>query len=251
VLLPTAVEEDKFLLCGQRTLALLEQLPLGSESLQQPGGQGPTAVRLLRIAKEAASVQVTLRAVTVRVEAGTALGRADQLPTLERWQDELSQVDRPALHSFESVERWNDDRSEAQEEHGLRENHGQYVGPAGMYQLTRTGNCRWGVTVFFDPSKQRFLRGDWYGLRFLARRAAGLPCRAFWGDNTLVVHVEERWPMRFEQALVCSTGLLPARVRGRWLSYRDVPKPFVQRLCQRLGVSLQSLPAAALARGGS
>src|SRR5262249_23709054 len=160
---------------------------------------------------------------------------AEGLPTLRSWCDKLSQIDRPALSSFATVERWANSGWQTQQDHQLREIDGKYVGPTGMYRLTRAKPYRWTLSVFFDG--QRFLRGDWYGLRFMARNQAQLSCHAFIGEGALLLHTDERWPLLFEQALVQATGLLPQRVeKGKWLRYGGVPETLARLLCQRLAI---------------
>ena len=43
-----------------------------------------------------------------------------------------------------------------------------------MYRLTKKEkNSPYQIVLYFDEPNQRWLRGDWYGLRFLAYNSAG------------------------------------------------------------------------------
>jgi hypothetical protein len=240
---PTTVSGDLFLLCGQRSPSLLKDLPLHRTLMEQPGGQGPTRI-LVR--SDEVSAKVTLGNVSYLLESPNPLAQADALPALQGWADNLRGIDRPNLASFAQVERWNDGSWQAGR---LHETSGRYVGESGLYRLTRSDRCRFTVTVFFDSQRQRFLRGDWYGLRFLARQKADLPCRAVWTQQTLLIPLNERWPLLFEQTLAQSTGLLPDRVdKGKYLRYADVPESLARVLCQRLAIEPKvpgPLPASA------
>jgi hypothetical protein len=234
-LLQSAVDDEHFILCGQRSISFLNKLPLGRELTEQIGGQGPTRI-VIRIDKN--SPPLTLGKIGVRYDQEKDLRRGENLPLLKDWSDRLTAVDRPNLASFAFIERWNDGRWQTAE---LREDYGRYVGPSGMYQLTRTEPYPWTLVVYFDAQRQRFLRSDWYGLRFWARKTANLACRAFWRSRILAIHDDERWPLLFEKAIVQATGLLSDR-NGKWLRYSDVPESLASLLCQRLGVELKPLP---------
>jgi hypothetical protein len=98
---------------------------------------------------------------------------------------------------------------------------------------------------YFDEEGQQLLRGDWYGLRFLALRKAGHRCEALWegqdgNGSTLVLRASERWPMIYERTLVLASGLLPEHSSGsKLLRYRDVPLSTAKALAGKLGVELE------------
>ena len=112
-----------------------------------------------------------------------------------------------------------------------------------MYRLTRDGD-RTGraLTLFFDPASQRWFRGDWYGLRFLALEALPGGVNAVYRSDRreLLIPDSQRWPLLYERALVLSSGLLPKRAPNpEWLSYPRVPLTMARRLCEKLNVVLQ------------
>jgi hypothetical protein len=114
------------------------------------------------------------------------------------------------------------------------------LGPTGMYRLSRDAQARSPLIAFFDGERQIIVRGDWYGLRFLAGRAGGEQVCAAWDlrSRALVVPVEGRWPLLYEQILVQASGLLPGR-SASWLCYHGIPQDLAESLCGKLDVALQ------------
>ena len=84
------------------------------------------------------------------------------------------------------------------------------------------------------------VRGDWYGLRFLAGRAGGEQACAAWDrrGRQLLVPVERRWPLLYEQILVQASGLLPGRSPA-WLCYHGISQELAECLCGKLDVELE------------
>ena len=108
-----------------------------------------------------------------------------------------------------------------------------------MYQLT----------VFFDPEAstgRQFLRGEWYGLRFLALRQSGKYLKAMWRDQDgglLAVPYRQRWPLLYERALVLATGLLPRlHPEHGLLYYQGVPQSLAQAVAEHLDVRVETAP---------
>jgi len=120
---------------------------------------------------------------------------------------------------------------------------GPQQSPCGLYQLIRgNGESARRFTAFFDAPTGAWLRGDWYGLAFLARHEAGLhPMIYETAHGWLLVLATERWPLIYEKALVLASGLLPSRGggNGRWLCYQAVPIELAQLLAARLNVRLE------------
>ena len=169
----------------------------------------------------------------------TALRLAELLPDLLDWRDSLQSL--PGLSTLPYViEKWQD--SEFMPCDTIREKNGIYQAEAGMYRLTRDGD-RSGrtLTLFFDPPSQRWLRGDWYGLRFLAlvSTPGGVDAVHNSKRGELLIPETQRWPLLYERTLVLSSGLLPGRaLNPEWLSYPRVRLDIAQRLCRKLNVDL-------------
>ena len=175
------------------------------------------------------------------VDAGTTASRlAELLPELSEWRDSLQSLGGLSTLPY-VIERWHD--GDFMPCDTVRESNGIYQAEAGMYRLTREGD-RTGraLTLFFDPASQRWLRGDWYGLRFLAIEALSGGVHAVYRSDRreLLIPDSQRWPLLYERALVLSSGLLPRRaLNPEWLSYPRVPLGMAHRLCEKLNVDLQ------------
>ena len=109
------------------------------------------------------------------------------------------------------------------------------------------------LTVFFDAgaeSGRRLLRGEWYGLRFLALRRSGKYLKAMWRDEDgglLAVPYRQRWPLLYERALVLSTGLLPRRhPENGLLYYQGIPLALATSIAEPLGVQVETCCAVAV-----
>ena len=114
-----------------------------------------------------------------------------------------------------------------------------------MYRLTR-GNDRnaYQIVLYLDQPNQRWLRGDWYGLRFLAYDSVGLDFEVTYDSSTnnLLIPVDERWPMLYERALVLASGSLPGRAENpKWLRYSGVSSELVYLLAEKLNVSITEI----------
>ena len=98
--------------------------------------------------------------------------------------------------------------------------------------------------AFFDDRDSRWICGDRYGLRFLARARCGL-CRVIYNRDAhqLIVPVTDRWPMPYERALVLARGALPQRLQADSglfvLVYEGIPPEFAARMCRLLGLEME------------
>jgi hypothetical protein len=239
-LTPLADEPERYFLRGQRTPALLARLPIGCEEDPQPDAVGPARLALHPQAdRGATSIQVGPSRFAFDTQGAGAL--AEGLPTWREWLNQMPAVGGLVLTKF-TRERWTPSGWE-NVVGALYEDEGRTVrGESGLYRLSRDRPFRTQVSVFFDAAAQKFVRGDWYGLRFLARRSQGLPLTATWrsGEQCLLVPSEERWPLTYERVLIQASGLLPSRTGAGPLTYRHIPKSLAQCLCDKLKVRLTS-----------
>ncbi len=175
------------------------------------------------------------------VDAGITSHRlASLLPSLDGWKDSLQSLDDIAVTSYR-VEIWQATGFEPCET--LYDKEGIYYGKSGMYRIRREGDpFRRTLTLFFDEPAQRWLRGDWYGLRFLSLFASGSGVEAAYESSTkkLLIPGSQRWPLLYERALTMASGLLPERASNPdWLSYTNVSVDIARALCTKLNVDLQ------------
>ena len=136
---------------------------------------------------------------------------AQLLPDLEGWKDILPVIDRLSTTTY-NIEIWNG-RKYIQCDN-FYERHGRYFGESGLYRLTKKAeNNPYQLVLYFDEPNQRWLRGDWYGLRFLAYNSAGREFKIKYdsSSNEILIPVEEHWPLLYERALVLASGMLPVR----------------------------------------
>lgn len=116
----------------------------------------------------------------------------------------------------------------------------------GLYRFTLERYGRSMTTLaLYDCGAKRWIAGDYYGLRFLARSAVGA-WRVLHDEKagTLVVPFPDRWPMPFERALVLASGRLPKRIRREdgeaFLVYKGIPHWLAAKLCDLLGLEIES-----------
>jgi hypothetical protein len=237
ILAPLALEPERVVLRGQRTSALLACLPENRKSVSQQGGPDRICYCL---PLEDGAATVCIAGTCFRIDQGM-LSRAQNLPDLRTWAESLKPFDGRDLGKFARTERW-DGVNWVGTPLYYDQPTGRIVGPGGMYRLTQEASVRSPLTVCFDADRQRIVRGEWYGLRFLASRLKGETLRAEWDQagKEFFVPTEERWPFVYEQILVQASRLLPSRSRSPgWLCYRGVPENVAECLCKKLDVELR------------
>lgn len=161
---------------------------------------------------------------------------ADILPGVDEWKDGLRAVDGIVPASY-NVERW--EGGEFRICDTLYRRDGMYRGESGMYRFSRESDTSgWTRVFFFDEPSQRFLRGDWYGLRFLSLGAGAKAVRDA-ERGALLIPESQRWPLIYERALTLASGLLPSRADNPdWLYYPLVSLSLAETLCGKLNVNL-------------
>jgi hypothetical protein len=160
------------------------------------------------------------------------------LPDLTGWLKSLDAV--PALGVPQRIERWQGGYRDTSE---LRVRPAGVEGPSGLYRLTYREDASRMMTGYWDAHSGRFVRGDWYGLRFLCRVETGARPTGRWlsREQCLLVPSGWRFPMLYEQVLVQASGLLPehdAR-HGRFV-YTGVPEELARALTRLLLVDLRT-----------
>jgi hypothetical protein len=227
-------------LCGQRTPELLEDLSthFGIVDKPQPDHRCPTRLAVTGLSLDGGET-IRLKGGIVLTAAGTTSEKlAAVLPDLVGWQDILARIEKLNPYNYE-IERWAGGRFSPCQDIGERDN--IYTGETGMYRLRHkaTGVS---MTLYFDRVGQRWLKGDWYGLRFLTYHIAGTRCEVVHETrrNEMRMPLAQHWPMLYERALVLSSGFLPDRTRNtEWLVYRDVPATLSNTLAHKLNVSVK------------
>lgn len=212
---------------GARTPSFLDWVSgrTNVTSITQKAG-GPDLVRLQRSVSSPDTVQQAGRV------AETMLGL---LPNPRSLMETLGDAGRPDSTRF-AVEVWDEGMYVPCQ---LRERNGRYIAESGLYRLSQD---RHRFTLYFDSDSQRWLKGDWYTLRFLSEYTMGVRYDAVCNDSTsrLFLPKQSRLPLIYERPLVLSSGLLPVSVSGgSWLCYEDVSPELVLLLASLLQIRLR------------
>lgn len=115
----------------------------------------------------------------------------------------------------------------------------------GLYRFSMDRGNRQIVTLAFHCIQTgKWICGDFYGLRFLARHRSET-CKAIYSqaNNMLFIPQSDRWPFPYERALVIASGLLPRNLQmdsGKIImSYSGIDEDLALRLCGLLNVDLE------------
>lgn len=240
-LVQCAADPEVCFLTGQRTPKLIEQFDerWKVESIPQPDYQGPSRVKVHSVL----SMDASDNGFCLAPRAGVAsVLLAQSLPNLEGWTDTLTTIDRISTARY-NIEIWNGSRFIPCDT--FYERDGQCVGESGIYCLTRNERANpYRLVLYFDQPNQRWLRGDWYGLCFLSYHTIGRDFEARYDSSTndILIPKDERWPLLYERPLVLASGILPYRAENpKWLRYSGVSSELVQRLTQKLNVSIREI----------
>jgi hypothetical protein len=117
----------------------------------------------------------------------------------------------------------------------------QFQGQTGFYQLWQTNtscnNSGPRLELFFDAQSARWLRGDWYGVRFAAQQLSSEPCviKYYSAFQRLAVNATQRWPELYERSLVLASGRLPVR-NGPWLVYEGIHEALLMEISRKINI---------------
>ena len=238
-LVQCAADPNVCFLTGQQTPKLITELgeQYSVKNLPQSGYQGPSCVKV----HSRLSGELSINGFQVTCTGPAAVQLAQLLPDLEGWKNVLPAI-KIALFRY-NIEMWNG--TQFMQCNTFRESGGRYVGKSGMYRLTRKEETNpYQLVLYFDEPNQRWLRGDWYGLRFLADNADRQDFEIGYdtGTNAILIGNGERWPLLYERAIVLASGMLPARSEDReWIIYSGVSGKLVQFLTEKLNVSIREI----------
>jgi hypothetical protein len=220
-------ESQEFMLCGQRSLNLVQRLEQLATVKNQ--ANAPPCIQL------AHNVSDQIKAEFSMIDAGNASSKlADILLDIDTWQQSLRNLQGivPSFYDWKYF-----DGNDFVDCISPKE--------TGLYQLSpREKNNTFYRTLFYDQANNRWLQGDWYGLRFLALYRDSC-CIAHYNKTTenLAIPLEQRWPEIYERALVLASGLLPTYQRTEqsgWLIYECISPKLVTQLTDKLKVRLHN-----------
>lgn len=239
-LVQCAADQDVYFLTGQQSPKLIEHLKehYDVETLPQWNFQGPSCVRV----NGTFTNDVSLNGFDILHVGTVSVQLAELLPDLEGWKDILPAIDRLSTTTY-NIEIWNG--REYMQCDSFYERNERYCGDSGLYRLIKKAeNNPYQLVLYFDEPNQRWLRGDWYGLRFLAYNTAGRQFEVKYDSNAneVLIPVEEHWPLLYERALVLASGMLPARDKNfRWLKYTNISNELVQLLAEKLSITITEI----------
>ncbi len=235
------IDSDYVYLCGQRVPSLLEDFSsLTIVESPQPEVNGPPRIEI-RSDITTLCESIGKKKHFCLQDAGVAsLKLAEVLPHLRDWISSLPHLVRLNTSNYE-IKRWDGEKYLTCTT--LYERNGYYYGDSGLYRLTKECDASI-LELYFDANQQRWLKGDWYGLNFIASLAAGVDSKVIINTDacTLAIRTKSRWPFIYERALVLASGLLPnARTEPGWLIYQGVSIELAQILTDKLGLPLHIL----------
>lgn len=226
----------QFALCGRRDLELIQALQssLVVDMLPQQDGNGPSTTYLHTSNPEELVSVLQSVGQQVYVADQLALKLAEALPSLDGWKQTLEPLQGIRPHNY-LVKRFN----------GGSFAEANFTGASGLYELWTMedrgqgrADIRPQYILFYDSSESRWLRADWYGLRFLARYDVGQSCPVYYKPSVsqLAVPVDWHWPEIYERVLVLASGRLPSR-RDGWLIYDAISPGLFDELRVKLRLS--------------
>lgn len=224
--------DDTYVFCGGRDTALLEALRLQGlvEEVPQPVGEGPATVYICGV-DPAQPIAVTGldSAFWLQVIDNAAERLANLLPPIEVWPDTLQVLPGITPYMFD-VRRF-DGSGFVDEVFEGKSGFYELWPPAGGGQPPRAPK----YTLFYDAKQDRWLRGDWYGLRYLALWLEGESCEVRYdqGAGHLALPQDWRWPELYERVLVLASGRLPVHREG-WLIYEAISSHLLDVLRTKL-----------------
>jgi hypothetical protein len=159
---------------------------------------------------------------------------ANLLPPIEVWPDTLQVLFGITPHIFD-IRRFDGSGFVDEVFEGKKSGFHELWPPTGGGQPP----CAPKYTLFYDAKRDCWLRGDWYGLRYLALWLEGESCEVQYEQDAgrLAVPQNWRWPELYERALVLASGRLPVYRKG-WLLYEDVSSRLLDILQVKLHLHL-------------
>lgn len=227
--------QNTWYMCGQRSPKLIKQLSrFPIETILQPNSHGPSCILIKDVSEDDLSGLSFdfLSDYTVKT-----------LPTINKWKESLNVVEKLNTSTF-NLSIWSG--KDYLPCNDFYERDGEYFGLTGLYRLTRKfkESQSYSLPLFFDKNDQRWYKGDWYGLRFLANRAVISDEYVVLYDfshKTLLIPQDERWPLIFEQSLVQTSGLLPSKLENGWLIYKDISSEMLKEFGNKLNFIIKEV----------
>jgi hypothetical protein len=236
MLVTPAIDQGEQFLIGQRSPAVRSSLHADGSLYEHSQPAAPTCWRILR-----GDANPKCFGSRQPLDAGCLAKRMSELlPARDEWLGQLPSWEERDFARY-GVELY-DPAEDAFARVPFRLNGLE----GGLYRFTIERAGRNMTTLaFYDCDADRWIAGDYCGLRFLARSAVGA-CRALHNEETatLAVPVADRWPMPYDRALVLASGQLPRQMKlaggEAMLVYKGIPQWLVISLCRLLSLEMES-----------
>jgi hypothetical protein len=232
-LVTPVADSDCRILVGQRTPNLISFLRNTFVVDECPQIDGPS-----RIVVRGVSGDLSYKPGRPIMDLGcVAEHLANLLPAIDDWTLLLPTWDEQDFRRFE-VERYEPQFDRFYEVSTIDARY-----KAGLHRF-KLEQPRIVTLALFDDRAGRWICGDYYGLRFLARSRMD-KCRVVFRGETgqLIIPATDRWPMPYERTLVLAGGALPLHVHTEQgdsvLVYQGVTNSLAERLASLLGLELE------------
>jgi hypothetical protein len=232
-------DERSYFLCGQRDHVMLQAFRDGIgqeyiETIPQPNGVAPARISI-HAPNEADIIVQFAQKHAIKFAGNAALRLAQILPALVEWKRTLDVLPHFSPYQYQPKRFSGTDFVDADFDQRI----------SGLYQFWSlkqhaSASNRPEYTLFYDAEHEQFLRGDWYGLRFLARQTRDTPCPIVYesASGKLAIPIDWRWPELYERALVLASGTLPTHHK-EWLIYESIPPALLAALIPKLNLECE------------
>lgn len=235
-------DEGEYFLCGARDVHMVEhvqKIAHVSEHTQEYG-HAPAKVSVQTSHLEQMKNHVSTQMSHLHIADNVAYRLAQRLPPLAGWMDTLQTLPGLSPYQFLVIKRFTGKMFEAEPFDDSK---------SGMYELWRDEppaqahsftSARPDYTLFYDAQKQRWLRGDWYGMRFLALQLLYPFCPILYYSSSgqLAIPQDWHWPELYERVLVLASGKLP-HYNNEWLIYESISQRILDALALKLNLKIQ------------
>jgi hypothetical protein len=229
VQIPSKSNLQEYILCGQQNVKLLDRLQKYAKLnlINQAQGNAPPCIHIqLDNLNNISTLYENISPDFFITDAGQVSKQlASLLPDINTWKNSLAKL--PSIVS--SCYRWKKFDGNDFADCDL-------PSESGMYQMyNQEANDSYSLrTLFYDNQSDRWLQGDWYGLRFLALQA-NQQCIFYYNFDSrcLVIPASQRFPEIYERALVLASGILPT-YKDSYLFYTKIEPDLVNLLSAKL-----------------
>lgn len=235
--------DDEYVLCGARDIRMVQQLGAISRVSEhpQPYGYAPAVITVQTDDLDRVKSHFSDSNHPLHVVGSIAYRLAERLPSLDGWMDTLQLFKLTDLSPYQFfVQRFTGKHFEDEPFDDKK---------SGLYELWHDeppaqthafSSVYPDYTLFYDAEKQRWLRGDWYGMRFLALQLFQDHCPVRYNPSDAQLAIPQDWhlPELYERALVLASGQLP-RYKDDWLIYESISQRIFDALAPKLHLTIQ------------